>query len=259
MYKFCVYLDWAVKNLLLILALQWSLVSVYGQGAPNLAGDTLQVNGQIGLLGRWQTGNLSQLSVMPNGALSLRNRAVNAELLASYHFLRVNDFTVKDDLWINGLFQVQPDRRWYVSAHTTIGYATSYRIDHSSLSGAGVGWNIRPRSGRDFVQLHVFAGYLDFRYQIELRHSALGLGSLLRANLPIGDRVRFRWELSTYHSMRTADFWGAGNLLQLHFLLGPLVSVNITHQTYYNHQTVEPIEQTNTEMLFGVTYSFSNQ
>ncbi len=257
MYKSCVYAFLKLRGLLLLIALQWSLVSAFGQGSANLVGDTLQVNGQIGLLGRWQTGNLSQLSVMPNGALLLDNRSFHAGLSVSYHFLRVNGFTVKDDLWINGLFQSQPDHRWYFSAHAVVGYAASYRIDHSSLSGAGLGWNIRPRRGEDFVQLHVFAGYLNFKYQIELQHAAVGLGSLLRVSLPVGDRLRLRWELTSYHSARTTDFWGGGNLLQLHFLLTPRFSVNITHQTYYNHQTVEPIEQTNTEMLFGVNYSFS--
>ena len=35
--------------------------------------------------------------------------------------------------------------------------------------------------------------------------------------------------------------------------------LNISHQTYYNNQIAPNIENTNTEMLFGIQYLFNNR
>lgn len=93
---------------------------------------------------------------------------------------------------------------------------------------------------------------------MEYTHEAAAIGSLIRAQLPVNAHINFRWELSTFHSMNDSSFWGGGNLFQFNIFVFKNLSLNTSHQSYYNHQTATNIEKMNTEMLFGIQYQFDN-
>ena len=220
--------------------------------------DSLIINGRFGLMGRWQTGNLNQISIMPNGSVSLHKSTFYADFMTTYHFLRINGFNAIDDLWTYGLYQHQPNRRIFPSVHSIIGYSKSFLIDHSVVTGIGAGVNIHKKSLANYLQLHLFGSYFNFQYQTESAHKAVAISSLIRAVLPINKHVNFQWVFSTYHSTKDTAFWGGGNSFRLNITLLKNLMLNINHQTYYNHQTTAHIKNTNTEMLFGIQYNFSN-
>lgn len=220
--------------------------------------DSTSIGGFVGLRGMWQTGNLDQLSLMPNGKIGLTHPKHYAEVLGTYHYIKVGDFEAKNDLWLYSLYQYTPNNLFYLSANVVSGFAVSYRIDHSIVAGVGGGVNIIKNSPRKYFQFHLYGSYLDFQFVGEKALQSFALGSLLRANIPINQWFNFQWELGSYHAMKETSFWGSGNLLQLVFNLSKNFSLNISHQTYYNHQTASNIEKTNTQMLFGFQYSFSN-
>ena len=220
--------------------------------------DSLSINGSVSLMGRWQTGNLNQISLMPNGRISLSNNSFYLELNSAYHFLKVDGFKAKNDLWTYGLFQYQPNNRIFPSLHTIMGFAKSYEIDHSIVMGAGGGVNIYKQSPDNFLQVHLYGALFNFQYKEEEPHKAIAIGSQIRARIPISRQINFRWELSGFYSTQDRTFWGGGNLLQLNFIILKNLMLNINHQTNYNNQTTPNIENTNTEMLFGIQYQFIN-
>ncbi len=217
------------------------------------------IKGRLGLMGTWQTGNLDQLSVLPNGGISIVKNAYFAEFNASYHYLNVRGFNAINDFWTYGLFQHQPNHRVFPSIHTIMGFARSYKIEHSIVTGAGGGINVKKKSPDNFLQLHLYGSYLNFQYEMEGTHKAVAIGSLIRAMLPIKTHISLRWELSTFHSLWETNFWGGSNLLQLNISVLRNLSMNLSHQSYYNHQTAMDIENTNTEMLFGIQYQLNYQ
>ena len=110
------------------------------EGQP--ANDSLFVKGRLGLMGRWQTGNLNQISIMPNGNISFDKTDYYCELNATYQFIKVDGFKVKDDLWTYSLYQHQPNRLIFLSGHAIMGYARSYSIAYSTVVGIGGGINV---------------------------------------------------------------------------------------------------------------------
>ncbi len=60
--------------------------------------DHLSVKGRLGLIGRWQAGNLNQVNLMPKGSISFNNSSYYAQFNTSYHFLMVGDFNAINDL-----------------------------------------------------------------------------------------------------------------------------------------------------------------
>ena len=181
--------------------------------------DSLSIKGRLGLMGRWQTGNLNQISIMPNGGISFDKSSYYTEFNASYHYLKVGGFNAINDFWTYGLFQYQPNHRVFASIHTIIGFAKSYKIDHSIVMGIGGGVNIHKKSSLNFLQIHLYTAYLNFQYETENPHEAVAIGSQIRAMLPLNNHINFRWELSTFHSLKDTNFWGGGNLIQLNILV----------------------------------------
>ena len=219
--------------------------------------DSIQVNGFIGLRGMWQTGNLNQFNLMPNGKVWLNHPKHYAEIIGNYHFIKVDDFEAKNDLWFYGLYQYNHNKRFFPSAHAIGGYAISYRIDHSIVTGLGGGMNVISNSPNRYFQIHIYGSYLDFKFEEKEVIQSLALGSHLRVNIPFNKWMVFNWELGSYHTFKELDFWGGSNLIQLLFQLGEKCALNISHQTYYNHQTADNIENTNMQTLFGFQYSFN--
>ena len=245
------------KGLILFMLLTHNVIAFSQSNEPQIK-DSLIVDIRMGLMGRLQTGNLSQISLLPNASISIKRSSYFINVNTVYHFIRVNDFDVKNDFWFNGLLQYRPKKRIFPSFHSTIGFAASYLIDYSSLTGAGLGINILNPKNHSFFQAHIFGGYLHFKYQEQSQLASIGLGSLIRANIPIGKKVNFQWLLSTYQSTKNFNFWGGGNLFQFNFIVSKQLVLNLVHQSYYNNETASTIKNTNTEMLYGFQYNFSN-
>ncbi len=53
--------------------------------------DSLHINGEIGVRGKWQTGNFAQFVINPNGKITLEKKRTQVEVQANYELLRVNN------------------------------------------------------------------------------------------------------------------------------------------------------------------------
>lgn len=233
------------------------LLTFFLQAAGQVNKSVMQSNLRFGLMGRWQTGNLEQFSILPNATFSLKNEKHLLELRTNYNYIKVGGFNAVNDLWQDVLYQYQPHKRLYLTVHAINGFAQSYRIDYSSLNGVGAGLNLIRNTAKKYLQIQLVGGYLNFDFEGLPAHSAVGLGSLIRSSFPLGKRITLVWEMSTYHSTQDHDFFGGGNFLQLDLAIAKGLSINIRHQTYYNHQKVELTENLNSMMLFGIQYQFT--
>ncbi len=220
--------------------------------------DSTRIQIHAGLMGRWQSGNLEQLSVMPNARFAFSKRACYAELNTNYHYLKVGDFNAVNDLWVNAIYQHQPHKTVYPMVYTNNGFAASYKIDFAALNAAGFGLNVKQKRPNNYIQVHAFTGYLYFEFENEASHSTLGFGSLIRAALPLSKLIHLKWELSSYHSARQTSFWGGGNFVQLNLRISPNLFANMRHQIYYNAQNIQNIKNYNSIMLFGIQYNFQS-
>ena len=220
--------------------------------------DTLTISSEIGLRGRWQTGNLNQLALNPTAHLLFSKKAFQAEVKGIYQFLRVEGFTIISDFWINGMVQLVPHKRIYPLITTNYGFAKSYKIGHSLLVGGGLGINLYQKSPRSFLQVNAFAGYMDLQFENEPRLSAPSLGTLLKAAVPIADRIHLSWELQTYHPDFNREYWGANNIVRLHFQVVKNLSLTASHHTIFNNKAITGIQKTNTLMLFGLQFQHNH-
>ena len=238
-----------MKNKILLLLILISSAA-YGQK------DSLTIIGFVGMRGIWQTGNLEQLSLIPNGKIQVRNTNNYAEVLMNYHFLKVNGFNVKNDFWVNSLYQHKLHRTFFPSLHANAGFANSFSIDHSIMVGIGGGVNFIQHTPSKYFQLHLYPAYMGFQWQGQRAIQSAALGTMTRTNLPLYKQLSLRWELSTYHSIQESGFWGGGNLFQFNLAIIKNLMVNISHQSYYNNQSIEIIKNLNTQMLFGFQYNY---
>jgi len=243
-----------MKKHLIQLVILFSSTVGFTQTDGNEVKDSLFIQTHIGLMGRWQSGNLKQLNVMPNGGIKLSNSVFYSELNAIYNYLKIGEFNPVNDFWINGLYQYKPNQRIFAVAHTTNGFAKSYRIDYSSLTGAGIGLNVVKKSTDKYFQAHLITGYLHFKFENELAHKALGFGSIIRMSLPLAKQINVKWELSSYHSSKDATYWGGGNLLQLDFKINKRLFADIRHQVFFNQKNLQNIEKYNSILMFGFNY-----
>ena len=131
----------------------------------------MQTRARLGLVGRWQAGNLKQFSLMPSAHINLENSKFNAVLNANYQYLNINGFNVVNDLWVNALYQHKPKNRVFFAIHSNNGFATSYKIDFSSLSGVGMGINLLKKTPSKYFQAHLISGYLNFVFENQPIHS----------------------------------------------------------------------------------------
>ena len=226
--------------------------SSFSQTEPT---DSVSLGGSIGIRGMWQTGNLNQVSLMPTGNLNLTAKNHFVQVSGNYQFLIVEGFQVKNDLWSYGLYQYKPYNLFFPSASAVSGFAASYAIDHSFVAGLGVGLNVIKNQGERYFQLHLHAGYLDFKFEDQIALQSFAFSSLLRAKFPLKKGFVIGWELGSYHAMKETDFWGGDNLLQVMVRLNNNLSASVSHQTFYNHKAAPNIQNTNTQLLFGLHYS----
>ncbi len=216
--------------------------------------DSLLVQMELGINGRWQTGNLNQLGLNPNARIALSKSNFHTELNVNYQFLRVEGFTAISDFWGNHLLQIQPNRKFYPVLSTLYGFAKSYKINHSFVIGGGIGTHLFKKSPAFFLQINVVVGYLNMEFEGETAYSKPNLGTMLKGVFPIATKINMVWELQTYHPGFDTDLWGANNRLLLQYPISKSLSISIIHNIIFNNKTVADIKKTNTLMMFGIQY-----
>lgn len=216
--------------------------------------DSTRVKLELDLRGRWQQGNLNQIAIQPNLRLQFGNGSYLFDLQSNYQLLKANDFVLIDDFWTQAKLAFLRDRSIYPMMATNIGYALSYRIDHSFLLGAGVGSQLWRSQKGSSLEVNLFTGYLNFDFTGELARSSAAIGSLVELGIPLGKFGHLAWQTQSYHPLGKHNFWGINAALQLNCPINKQFSFQINYQFIFNNQTVMDIERVNTLMLFGFRY-----
>lgn len=241
------------KNSIVLLILLHCGFSLWGQK------DTTWVEGRIGLRGQWQTGLLNQFVINPNLQFNLNNKIIALETVANYEFLQVDAFNAINDFWSYVSLQYKPNKLIYPMVMGHFGFAKSYRLDHSLLGGVGAGVNLIKRKRYQYLQANLFVGYINFKFTNITAYQAPNAGAFLKMSLPLLKGVlRISWELHAYLSMLNAAYWGLDNRIGLAVQITKKFALHLSHNTIHNNITAPNISQTNTKLLFGLSYSFSN-
>jgi len=246
-----------VKYLLIFIVILLNGSKIIAQNQSNI--DSIQstiIN--VGVSGMWQTGTLKQLMISPNFSLQLHKKDYFLEVSSQYQLLTVSNFAVINDLWNSALFQYKQKKRFYPFITASGGTAKSFQLNHFFLTGAGIGSNLYKKSVSEYIQVHAFAGYLDFEIAT-LPHQAFSVGSIIRANINLSKKIQLNNSFTSYHSTKQANYWGLQNNLILNFLITKNLTVNLNHRLFFNEQTVIGIEKLNTILQFGVNYKFKRE
>jgi len=209
----------------------------------------------LGVSGMWQTGRTNQINIAPNFKLQILKNNHYFEQNVEYQYLSVENFAVINDLWASSLFQFKQNRKFYPFATLVGGTAKSFLLNYFINTGAGIGSNIYQKSSSEYLQVHAFVGYLDYKID-DFSHQALSVGSIVRANISLGKKVQLIWDFTSYHSTNSINSWGLQNHTKLNFLISKSLRINLNHRLFYNHQTVNQLEKLNTMLLFGINYQF---
>ncbi|WP_281612847.1 DUF481 domain-containing protein [Flammeovirga sp. SubArs3] len=229
-----------------------SFIILFSMTAFSQELDTLKWNNRVSLIGRHQSGNLNQYSIMPTLRSTLHNSKIYVELDVNYQYIKVEEFEVVNDFWVSGLMQYGHQQKIYPVVYGLNGFAQSYHIDKSSFLGGGMGWNVLKQKPNTYLQLHVMAGYLNFQFTETPLHEAFSWSASARARFPISKLFQVEWEVLTYQSTKDTDYRGLGNLLVLNFMVNKWLGLNIRHQIYYNHKEVPLTENLNSVAYFGL-------
>ena len=219
--------------------------------------DSLIMNIEMGIRGRWQTGNLNQLAINPNVRLVFSNQKFLTEFRADYQYLKVSGFVPVNDLWTSWTYKYRPKRKLFPLIRTIGGFAKSYKIDHSFLAGGGAGINILYKSPFQYLQFHAFAGYMDFQFEGENLYTSPTIGTTIQSSFSIAPRMNISWEIQSYHTTKDNSFWGGSNNVFFIFQLFKKLSFTINHNTIFNNKTIADIKNTNSLMLFGVQFQIN--
>lgn len=219
--------------------------------------DSLIVNIEMGIRGRWQTGNLNQFALNPNARMIFSNQKFKTEFRADYQYLKVSGFVPVNDLWASWTYKYRPMRKTFPLIKAIGGFAKSYKIDHSFLAGGGAGINIIHKSPFQYLQFHAFAGYINFQFEREELYTSPAIGTTIESSFSIAPRMNIIWEIQSYHTTKDSSFWGGSNNILLIFKLSKILSFTINHNTIFNNNTIADIKNTNSLMLFGVQYQFN--
>jgi hypothetical protein len=209
---------------------------------------------EIGINGRMQTGNLNQFGVQPTLRHSIFNSKISNDFQANYQYMTVEGFNLINDFWTKDIFKINPNRKFYPMAMAIFGTAKSYLIENSFNVGAGVGYNVVSKSPMQFMHLHLFGGYMYFKYQDEEAFESPTVGTNISSAFPIKNKATVIWELDTYHPIYGLDFWGFNNQLILQFQITKHISFNLIHNTIFNNTTTTNIQKWNTTTMFGIQY-----
>ncbi len=218
--------------------------------------DSLSFSSDLTVMGRRQTGNLDQFSILPSARFLLGNSTFNVEAAANYHLLEVNGFRSINDFWTNGVFRLSPNRIVYPFSIVYYGFADSYRIEQSVVTGAGFGVNVFGKADR-FLRLHFFGGYTNIRFENASSMASSALGSFARLELPMDSKLNVRWEFHSYHGIASVELSGINNVVQLRYALSRNFHVSASHTTIFNNTVSEGIAKTNTLMMYGLSHTLN--
>ncbi len=210
----------------------------------------------IGIRGRWQTGNLNQLGLIPNANLQLKREKYSLQIRSKYQYLKVDGFNAINDFWTFSHFKLHPEKKIHPLFVTYYGYAKSYRIAHSFYSGLGLGINLRQKSKMDFIEIGFSTGFMNFQFEQRHAHKSTSLGFIFETSYPLGEKLFISNDLKSYHSIQKSAYWGASNQLTLHLQLKKNMDFNISQEIVFNNENAEGIKKLNTLLLFGIQYRF---
>lgn len=228
------------------------------QSVINAQTNGLQLKGELGVRGKWQTGNFAQFVINPNGQLIIEQKRTRFEVQANYEFLKVNQGSLINDFWSYGLYQYNFGKTFFPMAITHYGFAQAYAIDRSLIGGGGVGINIINKNEFNYLQANLFAGYLNLKYENTAVHEATGLGSYVKVKFPLkNDLLYCILDSHAYMSLRNSDYHSFNSRIILVFQVVKRFGVNMTYRLVYNNNNPSVIEKTNGKLVFGLNYTFN--
>jgi len=220
--------------------------------------DSLVVNGEIGVRGKWQTGNFAQFVINPNGKLIVDKKRTRIEVQANYEFLKVNKGSLINDFWTYGMYQYNSKKTIFPMAMTHYGFAQAYAIDHSLIGGFGVGINAIKKNEHSFLQANIYTGYLNLKYENAPIHKAESMASYIKFKFPLKkDLIYAMLDSHAYASLKNSDFHSFNSRVILLFQIVKNFGVNMTYSLVYNNNNPSVISKTNGKLVFGLNYAFN--
>ena len=233
------------------------ILSLFVVGFSFGSEDSLKLDWNLRLGGRWQTGNLGQFGINASTQITAYNSKFSADLSANYMYLDIG-FKAVDDLWLMGNYRYRPQRKNLPTSDLGSWLCICLIALHIQPQiGVGAGVNIIQKTPFNYFRTSLFAGYSDFKFLGETNVNTPSYGTISQLSLPIAKTINFVWELATYHSITDIVFWGINNTAILHYQMHKNISLNISHNTIYNNESAESIENTNTLMMFGIQFKTS--
>ncbi|MBL4650272.1 MAG: DUF481 domain-containing protein [Aureispira sp.] len=220
--------------------------------------DSLSIKGEIGIRGKWQTGNFAQFVINPNGKVTLELKRTRIEIQANYEFLKVNQGSLINDFWTYGLYQYHSAKTIFPIAMVHYGFAQSYAIDRSLIAGLGAGINLVKKKKHSFFQINIFSGYLNLKYKNAFAHQAVAAGSYLRLKFPLKkDLIYVILESHAYLSLQNIDYHSFNSRVVLLLKIVESFGVNVTYSLIYNNNNPSATNEINGSLVFGLNYRFN--
>jgi hypothetical protein len=236
------------------------LIALFGLPLlTNAQKDSLCLKAEIGIRGKWQTGNFAQFVINPNGKLFLAKKRSRFEVHANYEYLRVNkESSLINDFWSFGLYQYNSDKAIFPIVMTHYGFAQAYSIDHSLIGGLGIGVNLLSKENQSFFQLNIFSGYLNLKYKNALAHKSASMGSYIRLKFPLKeDLISVMLDSHAYVSIKESDYYSFNSRMILLFQIVKNLGINMTYSLVYNNNNPSVATKINGNLVFGLNYSFN--
>lgn len=240
-------------SLLYILLPGWFLSFTTSSHAQQ---DSVVWKGVVALMGSWQTGNLNQLGINPKLRINTSRKRIKASLQSTYHYMEVEGHSILNDFWNSLELRQNKAQKVVPAMHLVYGLAHSYRINHSLVGGLGAVWKAINSSKGHKLELHGYAGYMDFQLEGTNAHRAPALSSALHAQLTLGGSTKLMWNFRSFHSMQDAAYSGIDNALVLSTRISKKLHLNLSHQLYHHYTSAALIKKTNTFSMIGFNYTF---
>lgn len=220
--------------------------------------EKLKVQGNIGIRGKWQTGNFAQFVINPSGKIIVEKKRTRIEVQANYEFLKVNKGSLINDFWTYGMYQYNSEKTIFPMAMTHYGFAQAYAIDHSLIGGLGIGINAIKKNKHSFLQANIYMGYLNLKYENAPIHKAASMGSYVRLKFPLKKDVIYAMlDSHAYISLKNSDYHSFNSRMILLFQIVKNFGVNMTYSLVYNNNNPSVISKTNGKLVFGLNYAFN--
>lgn len=219
--------------------------------------DSLQINGEIGIRGKWQTGNFAQFVINPTARIIIEKKKTRIEVRGNYEFLKIAQGSLINDFWSFGMYQYNSSKTIFPMAITHYGFAQSYAIDKSLIGGVCAGINIIKKNKHQYFQANIFTGYMNLKYENTEAHSAANAGTYIKLMFPLKENVvYFIVDFNGYISLNNTQFRGFNNRMMINFQILENLEINISHRLVHNKNTPIAISETNGKLVFGLNYVF---